>query len=643
MELIEYSPDQLFDIVVETIKYGKQKYHAHYDETVKKAKFYKQIMTGDDQEELLIKYKDAETGTQKQQRVKLTNSRTQYASGKIWSVFNEVSRSDNVVEVIKYPEDNDTNNEKLEEIHDRLKKFHGYENALQYTYEAIKRYNFYDPNAFLVVNFTPFDHTKSKTEFVYPVEVTSEQAIRYEYSNGILIYLLFFKDIYWETVDDNGKPKTEKGKHYFLYAKDVAYEFIQLPEKDPELKPGFAPIQINTIPENNMYNQDGKPVMFQWTRHELKSKRIPVIRTGYIHDAANQRATCVSPMQPAEKLLLDLIWTKSEYDLAKALHWFYQKFIYAPACEFEHEEHGHCNGGNLSISGEVCPECDGTGMMIHTTVQDVIVLKLPQDAADVVPLSNMVHYENIDITIGKHLQEDYQTIETDIFKAVFNSQAFDRSEVAVTATEKNLDLRAVKNALIDFGNHISRVYKFIVQMTAIYLDNDEELIIQHKHPKDFKFYDVDSLVKQRNDAVTAGAPYQVIRNIDLQILEMQHLDDPEVVTMMAAKEKFKPFREKSESERMFVLTQLSKDDYHRILWVYFEDIMAEIWAEDKDRDTPWYKLPYIQQKEIVEAKVETMQEDIKAQQKEAAKLMPFRGIGEGQEEEEDEQEEGAAA
>lgn len=631
MELREYTDQELFDIIVETIKHTKR--HKYYDDTVKHARFCHQIMTGDDQKELLIKYK-RENQSQEEQRVKITNSRTQYASGKIYSVFDEVQRSDNVVEVIKYQDESEASKKKLEEVEDLLTKFWGDMSALQYTYESIQRLNFYDPNAFLVVNFTPFEAALQKTDFVYPIEVYSDQAIMYEYSNGLLLYLLFEQEDEIEDLDDRGNIKKEKVKNYYLFAKDVSYEFMAVPEKKELNLPGYTPIEIEIV--NRDYTKDSAPSQipqkisntkkFLWKKYETKSKRIPVIRAGYLLDARTRNATCVSPLQKAEKLFYDLIWTKSEYDLAKALHWFYQKFIYAPECTYQNPENGdYCDHGTLHNSQETCPNCDGTGMLVHTTVQDVIVLKLPQSSEDVVPLSNMVHYENIDISIGKHLQEDFKGLEADIFKAVFNSQAFDRSEVAVTATEKTLDLRAVKNALISFANQCSRVYKFIIEMASIYTDNDEGIIIQHKHPRDFKLETVEDLLDNRQKAVGAGAPYQVIRNIDNSILELQNQDNPDYIAIMQAREKFRPFREKTESERMFILSSLKLEDYHRVLWVNFEDIMTEIAFEDKARgEKPWYTLPYPDQKAIVDVKVKKIQDEIKKEKEAAMIMMPFR-------------------
>jgi len=643
VELKKYSPEELFDIVVDTI--ARNLSHRHYKHVVEHARFCYRIMTGDNQDEYLLRFKLKETGEQKQQRINITNSRTQYASGKICSVFEEVVRSDNTAEHVRYASDNDANKVKIQEIEDRLARFHGETHALTYVYESMKRLNFYDPNAFLIVNFTPFDAAIQKTEFVYPIEVSSEQAIRYEYSNGNLLYLLFYQEVEVMDVDEHGKEKKQVLRNYFLFAADFSYEFLAVPEKgNAEILPDRTVIEIPvmTTAQPNMPTPmpvNAKQILkFQWKRYDTKSQRIPVVQAGYIRDARTQNETFVSPLQAAEKLLLDLIWTKSEYDLAKALHWFYQKFIYAPACEWEDPNTGdRCENGTLSLSGGKCKSCDGTGMMVHTTVQDVIMLRLPQTAAEVVPLENMVHYENIDISIGQHLQEDYKAIEADVFKAVFNSQAFDRSEVAVTATEKTLDLRAVKNALIAFANKCSEVYKFVIKMTAIYTDNAEDIVIQHNHSSDFKLETLEDLVNKRKSLMDAGAPYMMIQAVDMEILAMQNQDSPGVLEIVRAREIFRPYREKSESEKMFILGQAKAEDYHLVLWKFFEDIMSEISFEDKERgDRPWHKLPYPEQKKIVDQKVKKIQDEVKADKEQAMQSLPFARLPRIPEEEQEE-------
>lgn len=622
MNVHNFTLEDFQGLVEKVIKTGKKHYHKNYDRTVEVAKFCYQVMTGDDQENILIRFKRRENKDQEEQRVHLTNSRTQFVGGKVYSVFNELKRASKTVEVIKYLEESDANKEKISEIKDRLSRFYEGEHAREYTYENVRYLNFYDPNAFLIVNFQDFDYKREKTPGTYPVEVYSDQAIKYEYVNGELAYLLFYQEVEIEDLDDQGKEVTKKDKQYVLFAPNVAIYYKPLPKKkEAEIEPGFTLVELaqETYDEgsNTSFNEESIK-KFQYKVFDTKSKKIPAIRVGYIKDPKTRKLTCVSPLHYAEKLLIDLIWTKSEYDLAKALHWFYHKFIYAPRCDYVDPKNSQdfCLEGLLQVSGGKCQMCDGTGLKIHTTVQDTIVLELPNNKEEIVPLENMVHYEKIDPVIIQEHKKDLVELQHDVFKAVFNAQTFERSEIAISATEKKLDVRAMKNTLIDFGNQVSRIYMHIVEMTAIYLDNDQGLVVQHQHHKDLRLETIDDLINQRERLVKAGAPYETIKNVDLAILSEQHMEDSEIVPMIAAKERFRPFREKSEKERMFLLSKMGSDDYHRILWVFFEDIMEEVFFEDKERDIPWYKLKYTMQKQIIDEKVKKIQAQEKRKKEE---------------------------
>jgi len=617
MELVTYSQDELFNILIGVIKENKT--HKYYKEVVEHSNFCRQILTGDDQEKLLIRYN--KDGEELEQAVNLTNSRTQFASGQVYTVFEEVERSDDTVTPFRFDKEGDQAEKKIKEINSLLEKFKGTD-AKSWTYEAVHRLNFYDPNAFIFINFTPYNYQIEKTDFIYPVEISSEEAVMFEYSNGILIYLVFYMETEIEDEEKNTRKEITKiGRNFYLVAKDVLIEFLELPDvKAPEIKPGYEYIELEVVTSGDPIIPGKKKKKYQWQIHQTNSGEIPAVRVGYIKNPVHFNETCSFVMHRAEKLFYDLIWTKSEYDLAKALHWFYQKFVYAPACEHKDADYGPCQGGHFA-NGEECPVCEGSGMLIHETVQDVITLKLPRNAADIVPLSNMVHYETIDISIGKHLQEDFKGIEQDIFKAVFTSQVFDQSEIAVTATEKNLDLRAVKNALIKFADHVSKVYMFIIRMAAHYTDNSDGIIVNHKHSKDFKLETLDDKIKTRKALVDAGAPYQAIRSNDRAIIEMQFEDDPQYIAILDAREKFRPYREKTKEERMFILVRSKETDPNLILWKHFEQIMTEIAYEDKERSKPWHLLSYPEQKAIVDQKVQAIKDQVQKEQEEAQKAL----------------------
>ena len=97
---MKYSPDELLNILQNVI--SEKKVHANYSHVVALAKLFRQIMTGNDQNELIVSYKTRETTEQKEQRIHLYNSRTAYVSNKVLSQFKEVERADKTVDNIWY-------------------------------------------------------------------------------------------------------------------------------------------------------------------------------------------------------------------------------------------------------------------------------------------------------------------------------------------------------------------------------------------------------------------------------------------------------------------------------------------------------------------------------------------------------------
>ena len=91
-----------------TVEYLKSKFvsnvlssfhHKHYNHVVNKARMYRQWVTGKDQGELIVRYKERETDEQKEQRIKITNSVTKYVSSQIRNVYDEIERADNAHEI----------------------------------------------------------------------------------------------------------------------------------------------------------------------------------------------------------------------------------------------------------------------------------------------------------------------------------------------------------------------------------------------------------------------------------------------------------------------------------------------------------------------------------------------------------------
>lgn len=607
------TPDELDKIIQDTIIHDRR--HKHYDRTVSLARLYKQLMTGNTGE-LLVSYRPRESHEQKTQRVALTNSATKHICGKIMNQFKEVDRVDNVVDNLFYEDEQKTRKSQLEEIHERLQVFHKNEPIKNYLDEAFKHLAFYDPNAWIIIEIHPFDPIKAKP-FVYPIEVYSDQAINYNKYQGVLQWLVVRHakkikkyagqgengDQFAQTHPVNGKPiKLEDGFKFTIYGPDHAIVYDEMGDAD-DLPDGYEIRQLTF--------KDKKVKTYAFKAFDTKSKVNPAITVGYIPDPETNRETYVGILDPAEKILKDIDRSKSEYDMANALHGYLQKFMYGQKCDNKTVE-GSCKDGAYA-TGKTCEACKGTGMKYHSTVQDIILIRTPETKEEHIPLSDFVHYVEIPETLIDRHKLDVEKYEKDVAKAIFNVNVFDRSEIAVTATEKKLDLRNIYNVFSPFADKWSAVYKHCVYLTAIHLQADEKLIIEHKFPSDFKLDTVDELLEQRKAAKDAGSPYEVIRYIDLQILAKQNVDNAETVQMVEAIEYFKPFKSKSENEVNTALSQLPAEDESKILWLYWDRIFRNIEIEQAldTQKPPFHKIPVDQQYEVIKVQVTILQAEIK--------------------------------
>lgn len=579
---MEFTPEGLFAIL--TRRVSEDTPHRDYDRTVDHAKWCHQIITGDDQKEILVSYKVRETQKQVEQRIRITNSRTQYVSNKVKKLFNEVHRCDDVVESISYTNQNDT---AVSDLSAALAVWYEGKPLNKYIANRFKELSFEDPNAYIIAEFENDDFINKKPT-AYPFEVRSSEVYDPFRINGVLKYLITRHAVSYKS---KVKNKTETGFRYTMYGIGYSWVLQHIPKGAIyELPAGWKEIYLPI-------GEEKKSEKFIYKGFESKTTECPAFRVGYMDDPTTQGRTKVSPMYPSEKIITDLIWNKSEYDLSKALHGFYQKFAYVDKC-------GKCEGSGY-VSGEggevKCNSCKGSGKDIHTTSQDIIMLKMPDDPATAIKLADLVYYATIPEHIIKMQREDFVADQRDVFNAIFGANVLDRSEIVETATAKNYDWRAVNNTLFEYADQVSEFYKFAVRLTANHRGDEKGLIVQHSFPSDFKLESVQELIDQRSSASTAGVPSDIVSTIDLAILAKQHKDDPEFIKKYKAKDRFKPMADKPANERMILLTStLPQDDPERILYLYFERIMADIFDEHES----FADMPYKKQKAIVYGKVD---------------------------------------
>jgi|GEM_PF-3422350 len=577
---MDLSPDELFALLLRRV--AEDKPHTDYKRTVDHANWCYQMVTGDEQREILVTYKVRETQKQVDQRVRITNSRTQYVCNKVKKLYNEVHRCDDVTESISYLS---SNNADLIGLQDALNVFYENKPLDKYIAGRFKDLVFEDPNAYIITEFENDDPINKKPT-VYPFEVRASEVYDTKHLNGVLKYLISFHPITYPTT----RKGTVIGHRFTMYG--IGYSFVlQHIPKDAifEMLEGWDTISIKVDKETRNYI---------WKGFESKTTECPAFRVGYSDDPTTQGRTKVSPFYPAEKIITDLIWNKSEYDLSKALHGFYQKFVYVDKCEACTGE-GHLLDREREGHYVACTSCKGTGKDIHSTVQDVVMFDMPQDGSTPVPLSNLIHFAAIPDALIKMQREDFISDQRDVFNAIFGANVLDRSEIVETATAKNYDWRAVNNTLFEYADNVDEFYKFSVRTTANHRGEANGLVVQRSSPSDFKLETIQDLIDQRSSAAMAGVPMSVITTIDMAILGKQHKDDPDFIKNYKAWERFKPMRDKSKDEKMILLSTLPSDDSEKVLYTYYDRIMADIFDEVPN----FADMDYKRQKAIVYAKV----------------------------------------
>lgn len=550
--------------------------HEYYKHTVDVAKFAYQIMTGEDQREIVISYRPNESEPQKEQRFRLYNSRTQYVGNKILATFNEVERVEAVVDSITYQ----TEGPNKDLLTSRVSKYYRKEHLQKYVHDTVRRLNFYDPNAWIVNEY--FTKDASEKAYSYPMEVFSNEVFDYGYKMDDLQYLLIGQNVTIRKSDKEDKNVIK----YTIYGIGHAYRLI---EESKDSDPKLEKVKI----EDTVYTIEYFPT---------KTTFCPAVQIGYIRDPETKWNTFVTPLNPAKHILKDLINNKCEYDLHKALHGFLQKFAYAEKCGYiDTSTNDKCSGGTLRISGATCTKCKGTGKRVHTSVQDVILIDLPESKDEQIPLRDYIYYAEIPKHIIDGYRDDVAKLEIDVSYAVFNKDTFTKAEVASTATEVRLSRQSVYNVLNPFGNCVSRVVKTLTMLVADAAAIVDGLTVDYGLPKDYKLDSIEELIDQRKSAIDAGSPYDIVSYFDLQVLAKQNQDNPIFVDQVKAQEKWKPFRDKSKEETIFIISMLPEFDPDKILYTYFEKIFMEIWEDPITVN--FHKMKHLNQKAIVDKKV----------------------------------------
>lgn len=612
--------------------------HRDYKRVTELYEKYYKLITGDGIDSLMRRFVRREDDALFKQRCEYTQHVTASLANTIMAPFYKVGR----VNVIKRSIDFETQVEnfdaKKQDIDSAIEKYYGDKSLDKYLETRFVELQFCDPNSFIVTEFEEPERDAQgnpvKKVDPYPWEVTCEEAVDFKYKNNILRWLVIRECVSLEQQYAQGTgdkkvytSKEEEAYNYTIYLENDAIKFTQVPFDR------FTIPEDGTIYEVQIADALGNVITLKYIRFDTKrvflveefnhkAGRVPAVRIGYKRDLSTKGRTFVSPMESGVPYFMKTIKAVSEMDLTFGLHVFPQKIQYVPRCVGESKEIG-CDGGKTP-AGTTCNICRGTGQMpAHTSAQDALFLRMPKDPKDMINLDSLMVYKSPPIDLIRFQNEYIAELKLEAQKAVFNSDVFSRAEISATATEKVIELDNVYDTLFPFAEKFADVWKYIA-LTIGALRDYNDVIVDYRFPKDFKFKSVDDLLGELKLANDANSPSYVKNEISNDIVSQQFVDKPEELKTILVKEKFFPFAGKSITEIIFIISNQKTTEYAEVLWSNFESIFLEIEMEQEGKNLYFYDMDYAKQKALVDEKVNALIENIKGAAPASSSVLPMQ-------------------
>jgi hypothetical protein len=548
--------------------------HTHYKRTVERAEFYTKLATGEKLETLLKKFARRESDQLFNQRVEITQHVAPAVIKNILDVFQKVPRS-NYRRILAYQADTTKSPNEIEGV---LKAFWGEKTLDDWCATRLLEMNTTDPNAWVVAEFSDFNAQAGERAQPYPFEVDSTDALDFLIERGKLKYLIARAKVPLMPDDPTTKKKkrTEPWDRYTLYLADRS---ISLTEVELE--------GLNIAENEIVETQLGKFVQFKKKLYRIdehlphKLGFVPALRVGYYRDLATKGETFLPPYAAAIPYLVKSLKINSEFDLTTALVAFPLTIRYAEPCKAS-----GCMDGILADGKTTCGSCGGTGKERPTSSAEEIVISLPRHATDFIDLEKLVAFKAPPVEILKFQQDLLESLTHTAKAVVFNSDLFDKKQVADTATGKNIDLQNVYDALYGFARHFADSWEFFVKACAEITDLQKGLIAQIVIPRDFKLKTRDQLMAELKEAHDSGAGPAVRMGIERDLVRALTIDSPDEYTRWQVKERFNPFSGAGEAELVTLLQSDLVPKSRKVLYAnfnqIFDDLEMEYAAKGKD-------------------------------------------------------------
>jgi len=515
------------------------KRHKNYDRSVKLAKLYFTIITGEGMDEMLTEVVGIETPELFVQRKRITKHITKTVANNLISPQYKVPRANNIQRVIRY--DNQVQTNKLNGF---INNFYGGKSVDAFMNEEYLRLNNLDPNSFMIINW-------SNDVTPYPVIYSAEEVLDISYDRHVLDYVICKGQTKYtgKTVDHwigfftNGSMTVEKW--------------------DKDIHKGKL---ITKIGDLEYYITE--------TSHGLNY--IPGKIMGQKKDDVTRGILKISQIDNAMPIFEKMIKPNSELDLTMALLCFPKEISFGIPCNNK-----DCNKGYLP-SGDVCPDCKGTGLQSATSAQHTIKVAIPNRGnSDIPDLHNFIVQITPSIDTPKFQHEYIKDLTAQSYEAVYNSQIYSRKEIAETATGKNIELQNIYDSLYPLAaDGYAPTWEFIVKTIADIYSMTEGLTVMYKFSRDFKMKGITEILTDIKLVHDGGADSFVKRECEKDLARIFYADKPDAYNKFLTMEEFFPFNGKTEAEIQYLLTVDFIPKEQKILYANYGWIFDDLSRKD---------------------------------------------------------------
>lgn len=634
--------------------------HQDYNHCVEYARRMKRWVTGVGIELDLRRYVPREDEAAFLQRCNLTKSITPALIASAMKPFKKVVKNDRVVKEIK-PLNTAKKlttkvNSAIVKVQDKMDRFYGsddYDAGLDYWLKT----RFFeltqsDPNAFIVIE-TEVDPMNALTLKPYPFEVNSEMAINFDIDNNNIDWLECKQHISYY---DSAKKDPLPGLRITAYCDTFSMVFHQT-SKSPALAAQQLPADMQQAGVNPLLIKVGDK-SFWMAVYTNQIKDVTAFRIGYMRDLETDGRTYVVPYHNGSCFIEKSITTVSQFDITNNTQVFPKTFSYVTPCpgesipdeardsegnvryrnnrsgfynnrtgnqvddvqeEIVNDYEGYdgygsaalsmlgagCTGG-YTRSGRICKMCNGTGVKVHKSGQDIITLPLPDSKDEMFDLSKMMATFSPPIDLLTFQNELIDSYEVKIHKAVFNTTVMIEKSIVKTATEASDDIDNAYDALSELASKCKSVWLTIAKFISFFENTQDLLLFVYKNPLDWKLKTKLLLYAERKAINDSGAPSFAKQAVDDDLANINFADDTDALLAYKVKKLFLPFSGKTDAEIEYIMVENYAPVSKKVLWQNFDDIFMQAAQENDD----FYLKQYKDQKVIIDGLVEQLVKDL---------------------------------